>query len=352
MSSPRLSTIVPTHNGAGVLPLCLAALRGSDLPRPEWELIVVNDASTDATAAIAAPWADQVLSIDRGPRGPAFARNRGVEVARGEWVVFIDADVVVHADTLRRFLDRLSPGTIAAVFGAYDDSPPAPGFLSVYRSLLHRYVHLGGAGAAQTFWAGCGAVRRSVFLSVGGFDERRFRRPQIEDIELGYRLRDRGFRVELDPEIQGAHLKQWPWLGSLRTDLLDRGVPWIRLLLERPHTASRPSLNIESGERFRTVVAWIALLLLVAAGLAWNGLLAAIAAALILGIVLSNYRLYGWFAAQRGWLFALGVIPMNLTYYLLNGIAVGVGVVLHVAQRLGFRFGSAPEAARTRGSSP
>jgi glycosyltransferase involved in cell wall biosynthesis len=333
MSGPRplLSVVVPAHQGGSLLPETLAALAESDLGRERWELIVVDDASSDATSAVAARWADQVLTFPGAPRGPGFARNRGVEVSRGEWVVFVDGDVRVHADTLRRVAEAIAqdPG-MDALFGAYDDAPPAPGFLSRYRNLLHRYVHLTGAGETDTFWAGCGAVRRTAFLAAGGFNEARYPRPQIEDIELGYRLRDRGSRIVIRPEIQGTHLKAWTFMGALRTDLLDRGVPWVRLLLERQRLAQPASLNLKRGEPLKTALVALGLLLLVLAAVTrrWPLLAGAVA---VLGVVLvSNHALFGWFARQRGAGFALGVIPFNLLYYLVGGVSVAAGLALHL----------------------
>lgn len=339
---PFLSVIVPAYQGEQVLPRVLEAIRASDLPRAQWELIVVDDASTDATAQVAARYADRVLSLPGRPHGPGYARNRGVEASRGEWVVFIDADVVVHTDTLRLIaaVARGEPD-VDAVFGAYDDAPPAPQFISQYRNLLHRYTHQVGAGEAETFWAGCGAVRKRAFVAAGGFDEARYPRPQIEDIELGYRLRDQGGRILLRPEIQGAHLKRWTWRGSVRTDLFDRGVPWVRLLLERGGLSERASLNVKRGEQVKTAVVGVALLLAAAAlpFRRWTPLLASVA--LLLAVAFSNRRQFAWFARERGWRFALATVPMNLWYYLVSGLCVVLGYAQH------FRAGR-PRMTRAR----
>ena len=333
MSSPLLSVIVPAFRGTATLPQALSALAANDLPRGCWELIVVDDASDDGTSELARTWADHVVSLPGRPHGPAFARNRGVEASTGLWLVFIDSDVVVHADALRLFASVIERHPdVDAVFGAYDEAPPAKGFLSQYRNLLHRYVHRLGSGEADTFWAGCGAVRRTAFVAVGGFDERRYTRPQIEDIELGYRLKDRGGRILLRPEIQGTHLKRWTLIGSTRTDLLDRGIPWIRLLLERGKIARPANLNLARGERLKTGMIGVALVLMLGA-LLWRRFDAAFGAALLLlAVELSNLRLLAWFARQRGVLFALAVIPMNLWYYFVSGLSVVFGFALHLAR--------------------
>lgn len=355
MSSTQvfLSVIVPAHQGELVLPQVLGALRGSDLARDRWELIVVDDASRDATARVAASFADKVLSLSGGPHGPGYARNRGVDASRGDWVVFVDADVVVHVDTLREIarVAESEPG-VDAVFGAYDESPPAPQFISQYRNLLHRFTHLAGAGDAETFWAGCGAVRRSAFVEVGGFDEHRYPRPQIEDIELGYRLRDWGGRIVLRPVIQGTHLKRWTWRGSVRTDLFDRGIPWVRLMLERDGGLSqRASLNVRRGEQVKTAVVGLALLLTGAASILGRSDLVVLAGVGFFGVAMSNWRQLAWFARIRGTVFALRTIPMNLWYYLVSGTCVALGFAQHLrAGRPKLSVADAAEAFGERGA--
>lgn len=332
MSSPRLSVIVPAHDSTNVLERVLGAIHASDLKRAEWELIVVDDASRDATAEMAERWADRVVRLPAPAGGPANARNRGVAVARGDWLVFIDADVVIHADTLSAFTRVIdSDPRLVAVFGAYDEHPPAPGFLSQYRNLLHRYVHLLGAGDADTFWSGCGAVRRAAFDAVGGFDAARFPRPQIEDIELGYRLRRNGGGIRLAPEVQGAHLKVWRYVGSLRTDLFDRGVPWVRLLLERGALGASANLNLKRGERLKAVATTLAALLLVVGLLLRDPRPLGLSAAMLAGIALTAHRQITWFAARRGWAFALATIPFIWQYYVVSAACVAIGLAQHVA---------------------
>ena len=332
MSAPRFSVIVPAHDSSAVLPTVLGAIAASDLPRDAWELIVVDDASRDDTAEVAGRFADQVVRLREPAGGPAKARNHGVARARGDWVVFVDADVVLHTDSLSGFARAIDEHPeVAAIFGAYDDAPPASGFVSQYRNLLHRYVHVEGAGEADTFWSGCGAVRRDLFNAAGGFDARRFPRPQIEDIELGYRLRDRGGHILLRPEIQGAHLKRWHFAGALRTDLFDRGVPWVRLLLERRKLAHHAKLNLKRGERLKAVSTALALAALLAGAISLRIELIVVAAVLFGAVAWSTRRQVRWFAERRGAAFALATVPMIWWYYLISGSCVVIGLVQHLA---------------------
>ena len=329
----RLTVIVPVFNGLRVLPGCMDALSRSTLAEDRWNLLVVDDASTDGTGAWAEARGLRVRYVSPGPTGPAAARNAGAESARGDILVFVDADVEVAPDALSRFARRFEEEPrLGAVFGAYDDRPGQDDFLSQYRNLYHRWVHLRGAGPAETFWAGCGAVRREAFEACGGFDAERYPRPQIEDIELGYRLRDAGWTILLDPEIECRHMKRWTLPGIVRTDLFDRGVPWMRLLLERPRSTS---LNVGRSEQFRTAVVGLALAALIAAAVLRSSLLLALALAALAAVVVSNAPLYRWFARRRGWAFAVGVVGMNLLFYAVSGVAALLGIGAHLVGRRG-----------------
>jgi glycosyltransferase involved in cell wall biosynthesis len=191
--APRLSIIVPAYNNPPDLAECLAALRAQ--APADAELMVVDDASTDETPAVAVAGGARLLRL-RENSGPGAARNHGAAQATGEVLLFVDADVVVARGAVELVLRAFAsdPG-LAALFGSYDDDPRASSLVSRYRNLLHHFVHHEGNAQAATFWAGLGAVRRALFLAVGGFDAARFPRPSIEDIELGYRLRRAGHRI-------------------------------------------------------------------------------------------------------------------------------------------------------------
>ncbi|MBL0169327.1 MAG: glycosyltransferase family 2 protein [Gemmatimonadaceae bacterium] len=325
-----LSVIVPAFNCPVVLQSCLTGLLASDLPRARWELIVVDDSSTDQTPDLARTMADRVLTTTSGPRGPGEARNLGATVARAGVLLFVDADVVVSPTTLTGFARAFDANPdVVAVFGAYDDRPAHPGFLSQYRNLLHHHVHSTHPGDASTFWAGCGAVRRTAFLDVGGFNGSRYPRPQIEDIELGYRLKDRGCRILLVPELQGKHLKQWTLRNMVRTDLRDRAVPWMHLLIDRREVSSHGPLNLQFREKALTAVSGIAALAFALAVVTLSGAWLVISLLGIAGVVLGNAALLRWFQRHRGAFFALRVVPFRLLFYVLSGIGAAWAILTH-----------------------
>lgn len=327
---PALSVIVPAYNCASVLERCLQSLDASDLPRSRWELIVADDGSTDDTPDVATSLADRVVRVPDGPGGPGRARNLAARQARGEVLVFVDSDVCVSRTALRQFVELFATRPdLGAAFGAYDREPEAHGLVSQYRNLLHHYVHSRSAGPATTFWAGCGAVRRDSFVAVGGFDADRYRRPQIEDIELGYRLAGRGVPILLCPDVQGKHLKRWTLRGGIVTDFRDRGVPWMRLLLERGALTARGPLNLEAREKVLTALAGGAVLAGLLALVMGSWMLALVALTATCGVLLGNAALLGWFARERGWRFTFAVMPLRLTYYLVNGCSAAWALLTH-----------------------
>ncbi|HSG09715.1 MAG TPA: glycosyltransferase family 2 protein [Longimicrobiales bacterium] len=327
---PFLSVIVPAHRAEFLLPDTLGALANSDLPRDRWELVVIDDASPDRTALVASRFADTVVRLSGAPHGPSYARNRGCEASRGEVLVFVDADVRVHPDALRRFAELFAADPdLGAAFGSYDDRPPAPGIVSRYRNLLHHYHHHQGAGEAGTFWAGLGAIRTDVFAEVDKYDEWHYERPQIEDIELGRRIRRAGYRILLEPSIQGAHLKRWTLQDVLRTDLFHRGIPWMRLILREG--AGDDLLNVKVKEKSCVALLGLAIILLLG-GIVTGSVLALSAVPGLLAVIVAlNLPLYRYLARGRGWAFGLAVVPLHLMYYLVSGLAAVFGHLHHLA---------------------
>jgi GT2 family glycosyltransferase len=147
------------------------------------------------------------------------------------------------------------------VFGSYDAQPRAKGTVSQFRNLLHHFVYQQGNREAATFWAGCGAVRRTVFEEIGGFDQKRFRYPSIEDIELGYRLRRAVFNILLDKSLQGTHLKP-TLLSFIKTDIVRRAVPWSWLILETKRLPNDLNLSLHQRASFALLASGCALLAL------------------------------------------------------------------------------------------
>jgi glycosyltransferase involved in cell wall biosynthesis len=327
-----MSVIVPVADGERLLGACLDGLLASDLPRAVWELIVVDDGSLDGTVTVAGTAADVVIRLPGPPQGPAYARNRGVEASLGDIVVFVDPTIRVHAEALRRILWCFArDAALGAVFGSYDADPPDSNVGSQFHYLREHLEHRRGAGAAESFWAGLGAVRREAFARAGRFDEWYFPRPQIEDAELGFRLRALEYRILLDPDIAGTPLKRWGLRSLLAAEMGDRVVPWVRLRLALGRARRRGTLRFRPGEWVSTwAVCGAVLLVLLALRLGMPALID-IAGLAIVTVLVLNLTLYRFLVARRGPWFAVRVIPLHMLGYLCTGVAaVWAWILFHV----------------------
>jgi glycosyltransferase involved in cell wall biosynthesis len=318
-----VSIVVPVGGAAPAWRRSAQSL--SRLDPPPGEIIVVIDGPDDGHAeAAAAMDAQVVVQPERG--GPARARNRGAELAGGEILLFVDSDVEVPenlaADVAELFSDDVG---LAAAIGSYDDDPGEPDFLSRYRNLLHHYVHQTGHDEASTFWAGCGAVRRRIFLEAGGFDER-YAVPSIEDIELGSRLVRAGHRIRMAKDLQVKHLKRWRFADMLVTDLFRRAAPWTEQMLRDGEMVN--DLNVKTSDRISVVAAFVAAAGLVGA-LVWPPSLVVCGVALAVAVVL-NAGFFGFLLRRRGPLFAAAAIPMYWLYLLECGLGFALGAARHL----------------------
>jgi O-antigen/teichoic acid export membrane protein len=370
LGGPHIAVVVPVRNDPAHLRACLRSLQASTGATSE--IIVVDDGSTDDTPHVAADMGAKVVRQEVC-RGPAVARNRGAREATAPIVLFIDADVCVHPDTLSKLIEdfRAEPD-VAAVFGSYDDAPSETNIISQYKNLTHHFVHQQAKREASTFWSGCGAVRRDIFLEMGGFDEN-YPRPCIEDIELGTRLRQAGRRIILDRDVQATHLKRWTLWGMIKSDVFDRAIPWTRVIVRDRYLPN--DLNVGAAQRISAMLvgllvllviwgSWVwpplalltatcatglwaldawsikrpipwwmklfataggcAALVLVAMHLRWWTLLAA---PCLFGVVVINRTFYSFLARTRGPFFTTTAFPLHLLYYIYSS-ATFAGVVM------------------------
>lgn len=173
--TPSTSVVIPVYNGQETLADCLRALEAQTLPRDRYEIIVIDDGSTDASASIAEQFGVRLLRQEN--LRESAARNAGTRAAQGEWVAFTDADCVPTRTWLASLQqaveqnreDRLVLGAAGPIFG-YASRSPAARFVDLTRGLdteghlkhpVFPYAPLGNA-----------MYRREALIQVGGPDER------------------------------------------------------------------------------------------------------------------------------------------------------------------------------------
>ena len=329
MSKVTVSIVVPVFNGEEELEKCLAGIGASAMA--PLETIVVDDGSTDGSRAVAERFGARVVGTG-GRCGPAKARNLGAREAKGDVLFFLDADVVAQPDSIGRVEAAFSSDDgLDALIGSYDDDPAERDLISQYKNLMHCYTHQTGHEQASTFWSGCGAIRRNVFVAHSGFDES-YARPAIEDIELGYRLVQTNRRMILDKQLRVKHLKRWTFWNLLKTEVLDRGIPWTELILRDRNMPN--DLNLRVSQRVSVALAFLSVGFALLLTVYWRGYFLTPVFALLLfgmgrywvdsdGAVHGRKAFFGMTAcfgllvALAWWHHMLGVIPPVVLGYVL-----------------------------------
>jgi cellulose synthase/poly-beta-1,6-N-acetylglucosamine synthase-like glycosyltransferase len=190
---PHISIIIPAHNEEKYLLACLESMRNQDYAGT-YEIIVVDNASTDNTANVALGMGAQVVYENK--RSPACARQKGLEIAKGDIVAFIDGDTQAPRYWLSTivscFLREPETPVISGPYAFSDAgrivriSSYVGNFISISLDDLFRKAFNKG----NALWGSNFAARRSVLLEVGGFDTSiKF---YGEDYELSLRLKDKG----------------------------------------------------------------------------------------------------------------------------------------------------------------
>jgi GT2 family glycosyltransferase len=333
-----ISVIMPTIFWSGTFERCARqVLSLIDSTAANAEVVVVFDGSPPPAPA----WLDRprVTIVKTGTRsGPAIARNLAAESARGEVLFFVDADVELAADAIDRVHAAFAADPdLVGLFGAYDDEPAAVSLTSTFRNLLHHHTHVSNPGTAGTFWSGCGAMRTTAFLDVGGFDEK-FAYPSVEDIELGMRVAANGGKILLAPDVRCKHLKHWTLASMVITDIVHRATPWTRLIMNSRELPA--SLNLDWRGRLSGICSVLLAACLAVAVVAPVALWAALACGLV--VVALNSSFYGLCARKRGFGFAVASFALHWLYFLYSSLTFGL-VTLHELW-LRYRRSAAPAA--------
>lgn len=197
-----ISVIIPVYNGAQTLPACLRALKKQTVSPEAFEIIVVDDGSTDGSALVAQQ--PGVRVIRQNNAGAAAARNHGARVAQGELLLFTDADCVPAPDWVAQLSAPFADATVAGAKGVYQTAQTelTPRFVQMeYESKYERMADAETIDFVDTYSA---AYRREVFWAVGGFDVT-FPGASVEDQEFSFRVAEAGHRLVFAPQAMVLH---------------------------------------------------------------------------------------------------------------------------------------------------
>lgn len=212
-----LSVVIPTHNRRRILTRALWALADQHMDLPELEVIVVDDGSTDETpsevAALSPTFPFRLRYLRQSNLGPAAARNRGIEAASGELIVFIGDDILAQPGFLRHHrqahLDHPQPHVAVLGLTSWHPELEATPLAQWWEDWRFRYrALLAGKEPDFSFFYTSNISAKRDFLLDGGLFDESFPDAAYEDTEFGYRLRRHGLEILFEPRAAAYHLHQ------------------------------------------------------------------------------------------------------------------------------------------------
>lgn len=321
-----VSVIIPVFNSQETMAACLhAVFRSSFKPL---DVIVVDDGSTDDSAAIARRFPCRVIQLQK-QSGPGAARNAGARLASANILFFLDSDILIEPDTLSLIIDSFRDRPeISGLFCSYQKDTIPSNFCSTYKNLLHHFIHQTSREEASTFCGGFGALTQNAFLSVGGFDESY---TALEDIELGYRLMLAGHKIFLNKRIQVTHCKTYSFLGLIKSDVLNRAIPWTRIMISK--SVFKNDLNTRIHHVISVPVAFLILLLIPLSFPFPLGFL--ILVLLTASLLALNHSFLMFVFREKGAAFTLQTVIMSWVGYLYSGAGLISAILPYARGRLG-----------------
>ena len=328
--TPRVSVVIPTHNGAATLAACLESLQASTLA--PYEIIVVDDASTDNPSEIAARFKCRVIRLDENI-GAARAKNRGAAEATGDILFFTDDDVIVAGEALKQLAQDFADAPVAGVVGLLNAKIPFEDFASNFKNLWMRFTYERlPRERIGVFYTSIAAMRRETFQLLGGFDENYRGASIAEDTEFGQRAWSAGHLLRLDPRVTATHYKRYTLRQLLVADYLRARALVLMRLRKRgqPFFTSVPLF-------YQLAVPTIAALLLAlfTALVTRNWVLAIVGIALLCTFYVLFIPWLAYLAQARGARFAL----IGKLFQPIDALAVGAGMAAAVLEfALGTRY--------------
>jgi len=208
MNTPLVSIIIPARNAQSTMRKCLDSV--FNLNYPNYEIIVINDGSTDNTAKILSGYNNIKVLITAG-EGPSKARNTALKEARGEFIAFTDSDCIVDAEWLTELLKGFTDEKVGGVGGIQkvpeDDSAfgkAVQEFLSLF-GFISDYMKSDLKMRQTNHNPTCNVMyRKALLLELGGFLVNLW---PGEDVEIDYRIRKRGYRLMFNPKAVVFHYR-------------------------------------------------------------------------------------------------------------------------------------------------
>lgn len=315
----RISVVIPNRNGEKTIGLCLEALSRS--AHNSFEVIVVDDASTDNSISIIEKYPCTLIKMKQQV-GASAARNIGAQLSSGTLLFFTDADCLVYEDTLSRaegYARHFDADTV--IGGTYTPKPYDKSFYSSFQSIFIHYCELKNTGQPDYIAAHAMVIPETVFRESGGFPVDFL--PIIEDVEFSHRLRKKGYRLVMMPELQVRHIFGFRGMAdSIRNGYMKSKFWTVYSLGNKDLLTDSGTASIEL--KMNVLALFVSLTLAAAHFLSSNGIFLILLAALIVANLSLNLKLFSFFNRTGTKIF---LIAASLYYMLIYPFAVGAGAL-------------------------
>ncbi len=309
-SSTMVSVVIPVYNKAETIGPVLEAVYNSSYRN--FEVIVVNDCSTDNCMEVlqgfTGKYPHRLVALKEN-MGVSKARNTGAQKAKGEIILFIDADCIIMPDTMARCVERLGQGG-SCVGGAYTKDAWDKDFFSNFQSLYINYVETKNEHP-DYIATHCMAIRKDLFQQFGGFVENSFigHQASVEDVEFSHRLVGAGHQLLRPADIQVRHMFGFNSAKSIR-NAIKKSKYWTMYSLKNRDVMQ--DSGAASHELKANVATQVLNLVLVMLALAFRFWWLLLPIPFFYGVnVAVSFRLFRLIKRERGWWF----LVRSLGYY-------------------------------------
>lgn len=316
-----ISIVIPTYNAAAAINKVLDAVyRQSEMTKDEYEVLVVDDCSSDNTVELVKKFPVRLINLEKRS-GPADARNRGLREANSELIVFLDSDVVLKEDALIKIKKRFAekPG-ISGLVGIYAKKAANEG---PFRSYLALRKYSNWFDPKREFISflvvSIGAIKKNIFLEFGGFDTR-YRGADVEDFELGYRITEK-YKILLADDIQGYHY--FPSFSKTAKNFFKRSFQWIELFTARRQFSSEAATTKKRA--FSNLAGFVSFIMLLCS--VWHKQFVILFLFGFLVFLAGNIKFYNFILKEKGVIFLLYALMLDYIFSVVVGIAALLSIL-------------------------
>jgi len=327
--APFISVIIPNHNGEKTIGHCLEAAFASQYSN--FEIIVVDDCSSDSSTSVIEKYPCKLIRLSEHG-GASKARNTGAHNSDGELLFFIDSDCLLQPHSIAKAAaayQKEGPGVI--IGGTYTLLPYDQKFFSIFQSVFIHYSETKNAQHPDYIATHAMLIAKDLFLKGGCFDENFM--PILEDVEFSHRLKKKGARLLMVPEIQVQHIFNFTLTRSIRNGIRKSKYWSIYSIKNRDLLADSGTASLEF--KFNVLSCFMNTVLLLSAILLKNGAFVLSVLGLFGFNLYLNRNLVRTFLKVRGPVFAISAV---LYYTVIYPFAVGIGTFSGVfSQHSGLR---------------